>query len=170
MKLDTKVIFGFYEKDEAAVNRVYVLTSGLLRLLARGILGDKDLAQDAMMEAYVSTLESKARIYMPKAFVAYLCKATKNAALSMLRKLGKEEVLPEEIEDAGNKPIDAGLLSSLKEELGSPDYEILILHAVEGYTFGEIAAFLELGTPSAVRGRYARAKKKAKQRLGKEGY
>ena len=170
MKLEAKVIFKFYEKDEAAVNRVYVLTSGLLRFVAKEILGDADLAQDAMMEAYVSTLEADAHIYQPKAFVSYLCKATKNAALSMLRKLGKEEVLPEEVPEDETKPIDAGLLSSLKEELGSPDYEIVILHVVEGYSFDEIAAFLELGSPSSVRGRYARAKKKARERLGKEGY
>ena len=166
MKLDERCISLFYQKDEAAVNQVYACTNRLLRHVAFGVLSDMDLAQDAAMEAYTNALYSSTPLRSPTSFIAYLCSASKNAALSIARKRSHEERLEEEIPTSPVK--DSGVLGKLNQELGSPDYDILILHVVEGYSFEEIAVFLDLGTASAARGKYARAKAKAKDILGKE--
>ena len=170
MKLEGRLIHLFYQKDEAAVNRVYVLTSRLLRHLAYDVLKDSDLAQDAVMEAYVNVLYSDNRPSDSKAFVSYLCSATKNSALSILRKLGREIEFDEDSVGANEAKEDNALMETLRKELGYPDFDILILHAVEGYSLKEIATYLDLGSPSAVRGRYARAKEKAKALIKKEGF
>lgn len=169
MKLDWDCVARFYKKDEAAVNRVYALTHRLLRHVAYDVLFDLDLAQDCAMEAYESVLYSQTQIKGPGPFVAYLCTAAKNAAISKKRKMDRELQLDEEAVGIDEPQSDKGLLGLLRSELGYPDYDIVILHAVEGYSFVEIAQYLSLGTPSSVRGRYARAKKKAKALLEQEG-
>ncbi len=170
MKLEGRLINLFYQKDEAAVNRVYVLTSRLLRHVAYDVLGDSDLAQDAVMEAYVNVLYSSNRPKDSSSFVAYLCSSVKNSAISIQRKVGKEIALDEDSVGSSEPKEDNALMGLLRAELGYPDFDILILHAVEGYSLKEIATYLDLGSPSAVRGRYARAREKAKALIKKEGF
>ena len=170
MKIDRRIIERFYKKDESAVNAVYTSTIRLLRHVAYDVLFDLDLSQDAALEAYTNLLYSSYRPASPDAFVSYLCSASKNAAISILRKRKEVGEFQEELLGGQEEKKDDGVLSALRDELGYPDYDILILHVVEGYSLKEIATYLSLGTASSVRGRYARAKAKARRLLEKEGY
>lgn len=170
MEIDCRCIDLYLQKDEGAVTFVYSKTSRLLRHVAFSVLGDASLAEDAMMEAYVSTMDEHLRFPNGKAFVAYLCKATKNQALSMARKIGQTVELPDdEIVASPQEKLETGMLPILKRVLSSEDYDIMILHVCQGYSFQDIATFLDLGSTASVRGRYFRAKAKARDALKQEG-
>ena len=170
MDIDRRCIALFTRKDEGAVTAVYYKTNRLLRHVAFSVLGDRDLAEDAMMDAYIKAMDPRLDFPNGQAFVSYLCKSTKNTALSMKAKLEKTVEIPdEEILPSEDAPIEQGVLSIMKRELSKEDYDIMILHVCQSYSFGEIGCYLELGSASSVRGRYFRAKTKVRDALTKEG-
>ena len=169
MKLEPRSINLFLRKDEAATAFVYKKTSGLLFHIAFGILRDESLAEEAMLDAYVSLFGKPVSFENDKAFIAYLCEATRNASLSLLEK--RKETLPLEEEEVGQneKNRDTGLLDLMEKTLGKEDFDIFFLHVNEELSFPEISLYLKLGSPSSVRSRYFRAKKTLQTVLKKEG-
>ena len=159
--MNGKLLKAFFRKEEWAVRVVYDRYSRLLKHIAYEILRDNDLGDDVVNESFVRVLE-RGEIDGEKNFLAYLCRTAQNLALDMLRK--EERVVHLEEEPAASIEKHDDTLSILRANLDKEEFDVLILHAVMGYPFKDIAAIFDC-TPASARGVYHRCRQKAKKLL-----
>ena len=142
----------FMAKEEAGAYYVYKKTYPLLFRLCFDVLGQKQDAEDAALDAYVKVLESQTAFANANQFLSYLCVSAKNLALNLAK--SRREIMPLEEEMVGDnepKSID----------------EALKLHSVDNLSFPVIAD-IQGGSASSCRGRYFRALKKLRASLPRE--
>ena len=168
MHLDLLAIKRFMAKEEAGAYYVYKKTYPLLFRLCFDVLGQKQDAEDAALDAYVKVLESQTAFANANQFLSYLCVSAKNLALNLAK--SRREIMPLEEEMVGDnepKSIDEALLNKVREILGEEDFELLKLHSVDNLSFPVIAN-IQGGSASSCRGRYFRALKKLRASLPRE--
>ena len=170
MHLDKLAIALFLNKDEAASAYIFSKTSRLVKHIAYQVLHDEADAEDVMMEVYLSLFGLRVRFPNQNAFLSYLCRAAKNAAVNLAKKKGRVDLSEDEESFASEEEKNPSpLLHDAERLLGKEDYELVTLHLCLDLPFPVIAS-IQGGTASSCRGRYFRALRKLRKNLREEDY
>ena len=154
----------------AAFERTYAEYRGLMYALAKRVLGDAALAEDAVSDASVKLLEHWDCVEEPvsprtRRFVAVL---TERAALDLLRKRSRElSFPPEELPERGTMTPDPDLRLTVLEaldKLPGDQRAAVLLSALCGLTAKQVAQTLGCGTAKAEK-LISRGREKLKKQL-----
>ena len=159
--MDKKLFKSFFKKEEWAVKTVYNQYSRLVKHISFQILNDNDLCNDVVNETFIHLL-NKGQIDDRHNFVAYMCQIARNLSIDIVNERNKFETLDNDVPANDEKPEE--VLTVLKENLEKDEYDILILRAVLGYPFKDIADMYKTSS-SSIRGIYHRCRIKAKKLL-----
>jgi len=144
---------------------------------AIGRLSDFDLARDVVQEAFLCAWRNLSRLREPSRFGSWLRGIVRNTAYRALREMSRVRALAEELrgaaepfaptpppdrsaEDAERRRIVHRALQNLNEK----SRETVSLHYVDGLSYAEIAAFLDV-TEATVQGRLQRGRAKLRKEL-----
>lgn len=167
-----KLIRRMASDDRAALGELYERYQGQVYGLALAILKNRSDAEDVMQSAFVRVWDRAVTYREGDDAGAWIMTVTRNLALDRLRRRknmtnimdmaetlsGDDELSPE---------LDRMLLGHLLTSLDCTERQIVMLHAVGGYTHREIARIV--GRPCAtVRWKYGNAVRKLQAFLEKE--
>ncbi len=147
----------------------YDLTKSKVYYAGKAFLKEEELLADCLQETYIDFLMQLSSIREDDEPVSYLCQIMRNKARNLYKKREREVYLDKEQEALYGEQVD-GSSQNIFEEIAPwvkpKEYEIILLHFLEGMTFQEIAHHLScpLGT---VLWRYHQAIKKIQERMGK---
>lgn len=162
------------DQDNGAFAELYELTSNTVYCYLLSIVADRRLAEDLMQDTYLSIRKSIVH-YIPKNKpMAWIFTIARNLAYMELRRRGfHPETELESIQelseaDSVSSVLDSMILQKALQLLGEEERQIVLLHAVSGYKFRQIAAYtgIPLGTALST---YNRAMKKLRKSLNEEG-
>lgn len=157
--------------ESSALDCLYEITSKQLYAVCFTYLHDPHDSADALSDTYLSVVKNIEK-YRGESGYNWLYTIAKNICLNMLREKKKtvsvdfndEEtvnVLHLEHEDAPKAFDESGIVAIAKRVLNEKEFRVVILHAVNGVKFKEIAR-LTGGLESSVRWTYNNALKKIK--------
>ena len=157
--------------ESSALDCLYEITSKQLYAVCFTYLHDPHDSADALSDTYLSVVKNIEK-YRGESGYNWLYTIAKNICLNMLREKKKtvsvdfndEEtvnVLHLEHEDAPKAFDESGIVAIAKRVLNEKEFRVVILHAVNGVKFKEIAR-LTGGLESAGRWTYNNALKKIK--------
>ncbi len=157
------------ESSRTKFTRMVEKYERLLFYVARDILNDDYLAEDAVQETFLKVAKNFSKVGDINSGKTkyFLVVVTKNTALDMLRKeMRRPDINAMSLNDLTEKTvparafddIDAFELGELVMELPENLKTVLYLYGIYGYTFNEISNLMNLSV-SAVKGRYYRARK-----------
>lgn len=134
-------------------------------------LRDCDESEDILQEAYLKMLRYKKKIKLDGNILSYLLQIAKTLSLNYLRGHKREEyiedidLIPEERKDIPRNLDESPVVKAMKEVLRDSEYQIVILHVVNGMTHKEIASLLKkpLGT---ITWAYNNAIEKVRRKMG----
>ncbi|MGO4106585.1 RNA polymerase sigma factor [Paenibacillus sp. YAF4_2] len=141
--------------DQEAYATLVKRYKGHVYRYALGMLGNRMDAEDVSQEAFIKAFYSLTSLEVAYAFSSWILRITSNLCKDRLKKRAK--VLEEELKEGQNEAIANHHLPDTLEKVTladglsriSADHRgVLLLHEVQGYTYEEIAALLEvpLGT------------------------
>ena len=158
-----------------AFHSLYQQTAEGVYGFALSILKNKYDAEDVLQETFL-LVHSNAAGYNPQGKpMAWILTIARNLSLNKLKAHSKVTELQDNISGEGNDFLDIAnlehkfVLKAAFEILSDEERQILMLHAVGGMKFREIASVLVLGI-NTVLSKYHRAIKKMKQKLEGEEY
>lgn len=167
--VDEELILKIADGDMDALHSLYEAVSGSVYGFALSIVKNKydadDVLQDTFLRVYSNAADYKSR-GKP---LAWILTIARNSALSKLRECGKTESLDDQL----SEPMDFSsvndaerriLLETLFGSLNEEEKQILILHAVSGMKYREIASFMEIPL-NTVLSKYHRAVKRLKEKI-----
>lgn len=134
-------------------------------------LRDCDESEDILQEAYLKMLRYKKKIKLDGNILSYLLQIAKTLSLNYLRGHKREEyiedidLIPEERKDIPRNLDESPVVKAMKAVLKDSEYQIVILHVVNGMTHKEIASLLKkpLGT---ITWAYNNAIEKVRRKMG----
>ena len=172
---DEELVAAIRAGDETAFEVLYERYSRRLFGYLLRLVKDRDLAEDLLQEVFLTVLTSTA--YQPQAgrLGGFLFKAARHRGLTALRnakrrgdKLSEEaEVTPQRSESHEAQTADRRTLSSVLTQLTEQDRDALILKAVGGLTYREIAEVQEV-PEGTVKSRLHGAIRLVRRRFDKE--
>lgn len=147
MSLD-KLMKKFSEGDESSFENIYALTRKTVYYIALSVVKERSLAEDVMQSAYLSVIKNAGQYRAGTNAAAWIAKITKNEALMLLKKRGRETYV-DESENLGvfgtEQTDDYGLLiDHARRTLPRDEFAILMLVTAEGYKRREIAEMLDI--------------------------
>lgn len=134
-------------------------------------LRDCDESEDILQETYLKMLRYKKKIKLDGNILSYLLQIAKTLSLNYLKRHKREEYI-EDIELIGEERKDiprdldeSPVVIAMKAVLKDSEYQIVILHVVNGMTHKEIASLLKkpLGT---ITWAYNNAIEKVRRKMG----
>jgi RNA polymerase sigma-70 factor (ECF subfamily) len=129
---------------------------------------DREAAEDAVQAAVCRLLR---RGRMPAEPRPYVFRSVRNAVVDVFRRRGNDPEPLLDVEAAGRDGHDPGLIRLLEQCLGrlsEPERETVVLKALNGMTFREIAA-VRRRTVATVASRYRRGLEKMRKMLEDRG-
>jgi RNA polymerase sigma-70 factor (ECF subfamily) len=145
--------------------------------VAVGVLSDFDLAQDVVQEAFLSAHRDLTKLRDPARFAGWLAGIVRHTAHRALREMKRIRALARDLEDsaetcAQSPPPDQSaedaerreIVCRALEQLSEKNREAVSLYYVDGLSYAEIAAFLDV-TEATVLGRLQRARSKLRRGL-----
>lgn len=130
------------------------------------LLGSQEEAEDAAQDIFIKALENIGSFTEKVSFSAWLYRIARNHCLDLMKKKSKGFRLLAlyKRHQQYTEPAAAGLgytelVHGLLEQLNMEERQILLLRALEDYTFDDIAAVMEMN-PATVRKKYERLRKK----------
>lgn len=158
--------------SQQAFEELYRATDSAIYGYALSLMRNHHEAQDIMMDTYLK-IRCAAHLYMPMGKpMAWILTITKNIARTKLRSAGRQiplDDLEETTPSFDRDSEEAVALEQAMKVLGDQERQILILHAVTGLKYREIAEML--GMPLAtVLSKYARSLKKLKKALEEDNF
>lgn len=167
--VDEELIFKIADGDMEAFRNLYDAVSGSVYGFVLSILKSKYDADDVLQDTFLK-IYSNAQDYKAKGKpMAWILTIAKNSAYSKIREKSKSESL----EDQTTEPMDFSsindaaqriLIETLFECLADEEKQILLLHAVSGMKYREIASFMDIPL-NTVLSKYHRAVKKLKEKI-----
>jgi RNA polymerase sigma-70 factor (ECF subfamily) len=159
-----------------ALHRIYAKYKRDLFTIAVSLLGDRDLAEDCLQDAFVRLAESAGRIRVASNLKAYLASCVVNRARDQVRRerarvgcpveqLGCSIVAPSPTRQLIDDEQAATLLNAIGQ-LPREQREAFVLHAQAGLAFRDIAA-LQGVSVRTVHSRYRYAVEKLRRLLRK---
>lgn len=134
-------------------------------------LRDCDESEDILQEAYLKMLRYKKKIKLDGNILSYLLQIAKTLSLNYLKRYKREDyiedidLIPEERKDIPRDLDESPVVKAMKAVLRDSEYQIVILHVVNGMTHKEIASLLKkpLGT---ITWAYNNAIEKVRRKMG----
>lgn len=159
--------------DKEAAACLYERTGAAVYGFALSILKNAHDAEDVLQDTYIR-IYGAASGYRPNGNpIPWIFTITRNLSLMKLRENRKiTEMTEEEWEklacrDSTGAAEDRIFLKTMLELLSAEERQIIVLHAVAGMKYKEMAALLEMPLPTVL-SKYHRAMKKMERQLGKE--
>ncbi len=141
---DTRLAFA--DGSSESFIHVYESTKARLYTYAMSMVGEQDLAADAVQEAYVRLYQSSPAIASPAAVVSWLFSTARNYLLNhhrLQRRFASVDEEPASLVDSAPEPFEAederAYLRRLVDALGPLHREAILLREYEGMTYDEIA-------------------------------
>ncbi len=141
---------------------------------AYGILGDRELAREAVQEAFLAACRKPEALLGSENPLGWLKKAVRFAALQILedsrtaRALSCSlETLAEQDEPGRMDALDNGLLKRCRDAVGTDDLQLFLRIAMEGYSFGEEAKRLHISVAACYK-RFERTRERLRRALAGE--
>lgn len=148
-----------------ALSELYHKTDKAVYAYALSILKNMHDAEDVMQNTYIQIFKSAASYRADGKPMAWILTIVRNACLNILREQKKTLPLSEaDYIRAQTSAEDRLILSSCMELLDDEERQIVILHAVAGFKYREIAQYLSMQL-STVLSKYHRALQKMKRRV-----
>lgn len=151
--------------DMDALMTLYDLLSKPVYGLALSVLRDRALAEDVMQETFIRVRSSAHTHREGSDGKAWILRIARNLSLDILRRRKRESLTynpdvesPEESVSFDANTTDQVVLKAALSQLDEKARQIVILHAVSGMTFREIAQVIESNL-ATVQWRYYRALK-----------
>jgi RNA polymerase sigma-70 factor (ECF subfamily) len=177
---DEKIISRVLAGDKESYGILIERYQHLAYRLALQIMGDYDMADDAVQQTFVTAYENLERLKNPGSFASWIAGITKNVCRNLLRDRQKPLVALDYLAEIGIEPSDSGNSSTYDNEmigairnfiprLPEKYREIIELRYNEDYSCQKIADFLNLSR-SAVLSRLFYARKRLLKMLRKEGW
>lgn len=183
--LRKEVIQTMTDDNSRKIEELYELYEQPMYRIAYSILHQVQQAEDAVHDAFVAIMQSKAVIKDVESVETkhFVIQTIKNTAINRYRKNMKDSKYFTELDDKASQIPDgkneveeqieqieyAEEVNSLLSGLSESEREILLLRCFDELSFKEISQRLNL-SEAAVRKRYERARKAAKQQKGVMNY
>ena len=153
--------------DIEAFNELYNLINNNVYSFALSILKNSEDAKDVMQEVFITIYHNAYKYQNQNKPMAWILTITKNIAYTKIRN-NKKTINVDEIEFI-TKPNhdDKILVEYLLNNLTTEERNIIILHAMNGFKFYEIAKILDLKLTTTL-SKYHRAIKKLKELIKEE--
>jgi len=163
----------FADGSSESFVRVYESTRGRLYAYALSMARERDLAADAVQEAYVRLFQNSPAIASPAVVVSWLFSTARNYLLNhhrLEKRFTPAEEDPASLADSAPEPFEAederAYLRRLVDALGPLHREAILLREYEGMSYDEIAKVT--GVPvSTVKMRLFKARKALAERFEK---
>ena len=156
--------------NHEALNDLYDLTHKQLYVLCYSYFKNREDSEDALFESYLRIKKEILKFMGTNGF-NWMYTITKNVCLNQLKKQKGHEVLENEISDQStledNNDQSSKILEIAEELLNDHELKILLLHAVDGYKFKDIAKITDK-LEATVRWQYNNAIKKIKKEYEKK--
>jgi len=173
LKIDETLFARIAADDMAAFEELYRATERSVFAFALSILKNHDDALDVAQDTYLK-IRAAAHLYQPMGKpLAWVFTITRNLAITKIRTRKRDDGLPvtdlendlsfSYVTDSGDKLV----LQTAFKILNDQEREIIILHAVSGFTHREIAESLDVPL-STVLSKYHRGLKKLKKFLNEQ--
>lgn len=174
IEIEEEIFVRIGQNDMAAFEAFYRQTERTVYAYALSILRNHDDAMDVLQDTYLK-IRGAAHLYKPMGKpMAWVFTITRNLAMSRLRLRQREDDSAEEnfenqisfsyVED----PVDRLVMETVLKILSDEEREIILLHAVSGFTHREIAK--NLGIPlSTALSKYHRGLRKLRNYLSDKG-
>lgn len=170
IKIDETIFRKIAENDMAAFEEFYRLTERTVYAFVLSTLKNHDDALDVVQDTYLK-IRAAAHLYKPMGKpMAWVFTIARNLSISKLRfKQKNDSIAITDVENDLNFSYitnndDRLVLQAALQILSSEETEIILLHAVSGFTHREIANNLEMKL-STVLSKYHRGLKKLKKYL-----
>jgi RNA polymerase sigma-70 factor (ECF subfamily) len=162
--------------DRAAARLLYDRHAGRVYRLAYRMCGDRDLASDLTQDVFVRVFRQLAQFRGEAAFTTWLHRVAVTTCLNTLRKVKRFRSREVEIDHAADRgaaeadrdPVLHAALATAIEALPEGLRVALVMHAIEGYTHGEIAAALGIAEGTS-KSRVFEARAKLREKLANHG-
>jgi RNA polymerase sigma-70 factor (ECF subfamily) len=170
LNIDEAVFTRIAENDMAAFEEFYRLTERSVYAFVLSTLKNHDDALDVVQDTYLK-IRAAAHLYQPMGKpMAWVFTIARNLSISKIRNRQKNDSI--EIADIENDlnfsyisdQEDQLVLQTALKILSSEETEIILLHAISGFTHREIAKNLDMNL-STVLSKYHRGLKKLKKYL-----
>ncbi|MBC3887341.1 sigma-70 family RNA polymerase sigma factor [Acetobacterium paludosum] len=170
LNIDEALFIRIAEDDVAAFEELYRLTERTLYAFVLSIIKNHDDALDVVQDTYLK-IRSAAHLYKPMGKpMAWVFTIARNLSISKIRFKKKNDSVPVEdlendlsfsyVTDSGDKLV----LQAAFKILNDQEREIILLHAISGFSHREIAESLDVPI-STVLSKYHRGLKKLKKYL-----
>ncbi len=151
---DIVELFGYIQEDQMEYfDEFYELTKRKVFNLIYSYLQNYDESEDILQDTYLKFLRYKNKIKKDGNVMSYILEIAKSLSLNYLKKNKRFVKFDEELEIEDKKEVKKDLSESkindiMKAVLKPHEYQIVILHVVEGMTHKEISELLNkpLGT------------------------
>jgi len=154
--------------NKKAQHKLYKMYSKAMYNIAIRMTGDRETAEDILQDAFIKAFTEIEKLIDEKAFGGWLKRIVINRCLDEIRKqkniasfdmlAAKHSEIAEEI----NENVDVEMVHNMIKRLPEGARQVLVLRALEGYRYAEIAERLDI-TESTAKTQFFRAK----QLLGK---
>lgn len=163
--------------DQKAYYEIYQLYSTAMFNICYRILGNQEVAEDVLQEAFVNAFQNIQSYQGRASFGAWLKKIVVNKAISFLRKQQLElveledhlEPVPDEESDDIGLAMKVETIREAIQKLPHGFRVVFSLYLLEGYDHKEISEILGI-SESTSKSQYNRAKKKLREILKEEVY
>ncbi|MGN0630566.1 MAG: RNA polymerase sigma factor [Ruminococcus sp.] len=169
------------EDNQFKIKRLYELYEQPMYRIAYAVLHNVQQAEDAVHDAFVAIMKSKADIGEPESAETkhFMVQTVRNTAINRYRKNARDSERFTELDDTAAQIPDSKndveecirhmeqseTVEEILSFLSTSEREILLLRCREELSFKEIASRLSL-SEAAVRKRYERARKAAQKQKG----
>ena len=156
-----------------ALARLYERYYAAMVWVAYSLLLDRGLAEDAAQQAFARACEKLSRLRNVERFGPWLTTICRNAAQDMLRERQRRAVLQRtaangDLAGRSNDGFDR-IVKEAVDGLPAMYREIIVLHYYTGMSYREIESVLGI-SGDTIKGRLARARKRIRIHLEKEGF
>jgi len=154
--------------NKKAQHKLYKMYSKAMYNIAIRMTGDRETAEDILQDAFIKAFTEIEKLIDEKAFGGWLKRIVINRCLDEIRKqknVASFDMLAEkhsEIAEEINENVDVEMVHNMIKRLPEGARQVLVLRALEGYRYAEIAERLDI-TESTAKTQFFRAK----QLLGK---
>lgn len=135
------------------------------------LLGNKEDAEDAVQEIFIKGFENIDKFTSNISYSAWLYKIAYNHCINLIKRRNRfYNVLKQykNQESQVHEPLYTEIIHELLDQLNLEERHILLLRAVEEYSFEEISIIMDIKT-ATIRKKYERIRKKLHKFIKKKG-
>ncbi|HHY74251.1 MAG TPA: RNA polymerase sigma factor [Bacillus bacterium] len=135
------------------------------------LLGNKEDAEDAVQDIFIKGFENMDKFTNNTSYSAWLYKIAYNHCINLIKRRSRFYNVLKQYKNQEfqmREPNHTEIIHELLDQLNSEEKHILLLRAVEEYTFEEISIIMDIKA-ATIRKKYERIRKKLHQFIKKKG-